>query len=137
MIKNYIYLFLFLGLIGCKSSQDYVATPFSKFTSVEVLSASTSIRAIGSDNDTIYYAGSDKKLGYVSSKTKLELQLSSLPFNFEFRSLALTSNYVYFLSIGNPALLYRYSRNLMNKELVYEEKNEKVFLERQRRNRNW
>jgi photosystem II stability/assembly factor-like uncharacterized protein len=127
MIKNNIFLFLFLGLIGCKSSQDYVATPFSKITSVEVLSASISIRAIESDNDTIYYAGSDKKLGYVSSKTKLELQLSSLPFNFEFRSLALNSNYVYFLSIGNPALLYRYSRNLMNKELVYEEKNEKVF----------
>jgi photosystem II stability/assembly factor-like uncharacterized protein len=127
MIKNYIFLFLLVVLTGCKSSHNYTATSFSKISSVEVLSASISIRAIASDNDTIYYAGSDKKLGYVSSKSKLELQLTSLPYNFEFRSLALTSNYVYFLSIGNPALLYRYSRNLMSKELVYEEKNEKVF----------
>ncbi|MFT6748991.1 MAG: hypothetical protein ACJAQ1_000919, partial [Flavobacterium sp.] len=65
MIKNYIFLFLLVVLTGCKSSHNYTATSFSKISSVEVLSASISIRAIASDNDTIYYAGSDKKLGYV------------------------------------------------------------------------
>lgn len=127
MIKNYIFLFLLVILSGCKSSHNYTATSFSKISLVELLSSPISIRAIASDNDSIYYSGSDKKLGYVSSKSKLELQLSSLAYNFEFRSLALTSKYVYFLSVGNPALLYRYSRNLISKELVYEEKSEKVF----------
>lgn len=127
MIKNSIFLFILILLTSCKPSQDYVATSFFKITTEELFSGSISIRAIASDNDTTYFAGSDKKLGYTSSKSKLELQLTNLPYNFEFRSLALTSNYVYFLSTGNPALLYRYSRNLMAKELVYEEKNEKVF----------
>jgi hypothetical protein len=63
----------------------------------------------------------------VSSKAKYETQLTNIPNDFEFRSSAQTSKYVYFLSIGNPALLYRYSRDLKKSELVYEEKHEKVF----------
>jgi photosystem II stability/assembly factor-like uncharacterized protein len=129
MIKKIPCLFLIFMLIGCKSSQNIRSSAFSKITTKTIFNSDISIRAIASDNDTVYFAGSDKKIGYVDVKTKaeFELQLNSQSENFEFRSLALTANYVYILSVGNPALLYRYSRNLTDKELVYEEKNEKVF----------
>jgi hypothetical protein len=51
---------------------------------------------------------------------KLELQLSSLLHTLEFRSLALTSNYVYFFVYRNHHCIGILGI-LMSKELVYEE----------------
>jgi photosystem II stability/assembly factor-like uncharacterized protein len=124
LIVNLLFL---LVLSGCKTSKPIIAKTFTSLKIAELHSSTISIRAIATDNDTVFYGGSDKKLGFVSPQAKYEKQLTSLPLNFEFRSIALTSNYVYFLAIANPALLYRYSRNFKESELVYEEKNEKVF----------
>lgn len=129
-MKNSFIYWTFLCLIGltaCKTSKEYVSKEFTSITIDTLYTSKISIRAIASDNDTIYFGGSDKKIGFVSAKEKYEKQLTKLPYIFEFRSIALTSKYVYFLSIDNPALLFRYNRNLKQSELVYEEKHEKVF----------
>lgn len=123
---------IILVLCSCKSTK--ITAP-EKFTSVvidTIYTGTISIRAIDFNRDTLYYAGSDKKLGFVSPNAQYEKQLTSLPYNFEFRSIAKTAEYVYFLSIGNPALLYRYSKDFKQSELVYEEKNEKVFYDSMR-----
>ncbi|MFN3753846.1 WD40/YVTN/BNR-like repeat-containing protein [Flavobacterium sp.] len=120
-------LLLMTVLTACKSSKLKMNEEFTSVEMKTLYSEKISIRAIAFDNDTIYYGGSDKKLGFVSSKARYEKQLTTLPYNFEFRSIALTSKYVYFLSIGNPAVLYRYSRNFKQTELVYQENHEKVF----------
>lgn len=120
------FLWLF-WLISCKSNKLNASKEFTSITIDTLFTSKINIRAIAIDNDTIFYGGSDKKIGFVTSKTKLEKQIASISRNFEFRSIALTSKYVYFLSIENPALLYRYSKNLEQNELVYEENHEKAF----------
>ncbi|WP_411377700.1 hypothetical protein [Flavobacterium psychrophilum] len=45
----------------------------------------------------------------------------------EFRSIAQTSKYIFILSVANPALLYRISKNDYKVTLVYQENHEKVF----------
>ncbi|MDI9258117.1 sialidase family protein [Flavobacterium sedimenticola] len=120
-----VLIMLVLG--SCKSTKFAASEKFTSIVIDTIYTGKISIRAIDFNRDTLYYAGSDKKLGFVSSNAQYEKQLTSLPYNFEFRSIAMTSQYVYFLSIGNPALLYRYSKDFKQSELVYEEKNERVF----------
>ena len=86
-----------------------------------------SIRAIAFDNDTIYYGGADRKLGFISPKAKLQTETSRVPAGSDFRSIALTSNHVYYLTAGNPAKLFRYPRTFGLYEIVYEENHEKIF----------
>lgn len=129
MKSTYLYFIFTVTIIlsSCNSLKVTSSKAFTKIKTQTLYSNKISVRAIAIDNDTVYYGGSDKKLGFVAPKGKYEKQLTSAPTNFEFRSVALTSKYVYFLSIGNPALLYRYSRDLKKSELIYEEKNGKVF----------
>ena len=123
----YLTLLSMFGLTACKSSSVGCLKGFTAITIDTLYTSKISIRAIAFDNDTIYYGGSNKKLGFVSPKAKYEKQVTSVPHDFEFRSIAQTSKYVFFLSIGSPALLYRYDRSFKRSELVYEEKHEKVF----------
>ncbi|MGV9002824.1 oxidoreductase [Flavobacterium sp.] len=123
----YWTLFLLLGLTACTSTKKTVAKPFTSIKIDTLYMGKISIRAIAADNDTIYYAGSDKKIGFIAPSGNYEKQLSNLPRNVEIRSIALTSKYVYFLSIETPAMLYRYSRDFKQGELVYEESHAKAF----------
>lgn len=91
---------------------------------------SVSIRAIHPiDTKHVYYAGSNGSVGLFSAEentTTLTVSikyLDSLTPNF--RSIASSNNGIYALSVGNPALLYKVSKN--NYDLKYIEKNEKVF----------
>ena len=58
---------------------------------------------------------------------KMERSLKKDTIKMEFRSIAQTSNAIFVLNVGNPALLYKFSKDLTQKKLVYEEKHEKVF----------
>lgn len=101
---------------------------YSQSISVDTLfKDKISIRAIAFDNDTIYYGAADKKLGFVSSKAKLQTEVSRVPADSDFRSIALTSEYVYYLTSGNPAKLFKYPRKFRSYDIVYEESHEKVF----------
>lgn len=93
-----------------------------------VFSETISIRALSFLNDTLYFAGNKSRVGLISleaEKNKVMVVTDSTL--YEYRSLATNGKYVFALSIGNPAKLYRFSSDLKQKVLVYEEKHEKVF----------
>ena len=58
----------------------------------------------------------------ISSKLKIKYQDSIIP---NFRSIAYNGNDYFALSIGNPALLYKISKNTAT--LVYKEIHQKIF----------
>lgn len=89
---------------------------------------SSSIRAIEIINDsTIVYAGSRGDLGVVRGNEIIPIASKIVTDTIipHFRSLAFTEADLFMLSVGNPALLYKYTENRI--ELVYKEENEKVF----------
>lgn len=90
---------------------------------------STSIRAIIALNkDSVYYAGSIGDFGFTTDAGKswsvknTVFQDSIIP---HFRSLAKNGDAFFALSIANPALLYKISKDTT--ALIYSENHEKVF----------
>ena len=129
-MKNYLVLFLLLFLmISCKSI-PIVNIKIPKVAKLDTLiSDQISIRALSLSNNKVYYGGNQSRVGYKSlldaSKFERKIQYDSLV--FEFRSCGVTKDYAFFLNVGNPAVMYRFSKDLIVKEIVYTEKNEKVF----------
>lgn len=93
-----------------------------------VLLDKISIRALVLDHDKVWYAGDQSRFGYIDLKTNQKKQIK-IPSekNAEFRSIAETEKYVFILNVGNPAFLYKISKEDLSYELVYQENNEKVF----------
>jgi len=88
-----------------------------------------SIRPITVSSDKVWYAADKNRVGFVSlvDANKMERKINKDSLKIEFRSIAQTTNSIFVLNIGNPALLYKFSKNLVMKKLVYEEHYEKVF----------
>ena len=131
-MKKGIFLLLIISLtLSCSVDKGYVVNP--KFSSVRIdslLNEKLSSRAILIDNDRIWYAGNAGKFGSIDLKKENErynglIERENL--KLEFRSIAQTSDYIFILTVANPALLYRISKNTKEIKLVYEEKHEKVF----------
>lgn len=87
-----------------------------------------SIRALVLDKEKIWYAADKSRFGCIdlNSNQKKEIQIPTEK-NNEFRSIAQTNKYLFVLSVANPALLYRISKEDLSYELVYQENHEKVF----------
>ena len=95
-----------------------------------VLKIDCSIRALVLENDsTCWFAGSNNKFGYTNDfgKTWKENIIIYDTLNLEFRSISETTNSVFILSIGSPALLFKIDKKSLNYKLVYNETNEKAF----------
>lgn len=88
-----------------------------------------SIRAIAVEGEKVYYGADKKRVGYQSllNAAKFEREINYDSLSFEFRSCAVTQSHVFFLNVGNPAVLYRFSKDLKSKEIVYTEKHKNVF----------
>ena len=89
-----------------------------------------SIRALEVENDsTCWFAGTKNKFGYTNDygKTWKENVIKYDTFNLEFRSISVTTNSVFVLSIGSPALLFKIDKKTLNYRLVYKETNVKAF----------
>ncbi len=122
-----VLIFTFLIIISC--SKEYTPRIIENIEIQEFKMDSTSIRAIQViDNKTVYYAGSRGDIGFTNDEGKswsreyITYQDSIVP---HFRSLAKNGDDFFALSIVNPALLYKISKD--NTELVYKEVHEKVF----------
>ena len=63
----------------------------------------------------------------MKTKKKWESKITKDTLQFEFRSIAQTSEAVFVLSVANPAVLYKISKKDLTTTLVYQENNEKVF----------
>lgn len=88
-----------------------------------------SIRALVIDDNKVWYAGNNSRFGFynLDTNTKFENTIVKDNLKIEFRSAAATSKNVFILSVANPALLYRVSKDGAKTELVYHETNDKVF----------
>ncbi|MDE1206848.1 WD40/YVTN/BNR-like repeat-containing protein [Tenacibaculum larymnensis] len=124
-----VLFFLFYVLISCKTEKQYTPRTINSVTITETKQDSTSIRAIlAIDTNKLTYAGSIGDItttedgGKTWSTQKLKYNDSIIP---HFRSIAQNNNNVFVLSVANPALLYKKSQEEF--QLVYIEKNEKVF----------
>lgn len=89
-----------------------------------------SIRALGLENDsTCWFAGTKNKFGYTNDfgNTWKENVIKYDTFDLEFRSISITTNSVFILSVGTPALLFKIDKKTLNYKLVYKETEEKAF----------
>lgn len=100
------------------------------FQSVSVdtlLNEKISIRAIAVLDDKVYFAGNQSKLGFVPISKKQKAEIVTNTLSAECRSLAVANENIFTLSINNPARLYKFSKDLQDITLVYQESHEKVF----------
>ena len=102
---------------------------FSKIKVDTLFSDKISIRAILIDKNKVYYAADKNRFGNVDlvSKNKFERKITNDTLKLEFRSIAQTATDVFILSVGNPAILYKFSKTNNSKTIVYQENNPKVF----------
>ena len=122
-MKNYIKNILLLLL-----TFNVVSQP-KKIEIESLLSSKISIRAIALDKNKLYFAGSENQFGSVDLKTKKCVlhKIVNDTLKLEFRSIAQTENFIFVLSVANPALLYKIDKKTLIPRLVYEERNSKVF----------
>ncbi|WP_309641341.1 oxidoreductase [Flavobacterium sp.] len=117
-------------LSACAVKNKHATTDFFQSVTVDtLLKEKINSRAIIPTADKVYYAGGNGIFGFVNyadkKKTQVNIDVSKNP--MEFRSIAKTSNAIFVLSIGNPAQLYKYSNDLIEKKLVYKETHDKAF----------
>jgi photosystem II stability/assembly factor-like uncharacterized protein len=115
-------------LFSCKSIHSVENRNAVTVTIDTLLQDKISIRALALDHDKVWYAADQSRFGFIDMKTnqKKEIKLPSEK-KSEIRSIAQTEKYVFILNVGNPALLYKISKEDLSYELVYQENHEKVF----------
>lgn len=104
----------------------------SSFTKIDVdtlISGKMSIRALYHEPNKIWYVADNGRFGFVDIATNniYEKRISFDSLKPEFRSMAGTKDFVYVLSITNPALLYQIDKKTNKTKLVYSERHAKVF----------
>ncbi|MFM9987252.1 WD40/YVTN/BNR-like repeat-containing protein [Flavobacterium sp.] len=130
-MKNIFFSLLIISVL-CSCSVNKNTIYNSQFTQVSIdtlLNEKISCRAILVDNNKLWYAANNGNYGFISlnSSEKFQANINKENYKIEFRSIAQTSKDIFILSVGNPALLYRISKEGDKSELVYQENNDKVF----------
>ena len=128
MKKIFLFIVVSILLCSCKSKDRITKNYFTSVVIDTLLEDKISIRALVLDNEKVWYAADKSRFGCIDLKLnqKKEIQIPTEK-NSEFRSIAQTNEYVFILSVANPALLYRISKEDLSYKLVYQEKHEKVF----------
>lgn len=129
MKKIFFLSIIVLFVISCEKNREV-----QNFTSVainEIHTDTISCRAISIIENELWFAGSKGKYGAIDLETnqifKGRIKKDSIfP---EFRSIATTKEGTFILSVANPALLYKISKDKKVATLVYEENNDKVFFD--------
>lgn len=105
------------------------APSFSEVTIDTLLSEKLSIRALTIDGDKVWYAANNGNYGciHLNDDKRFVGNIQKDTLKLEFRSIAQTKDNIFALSVANPGLLYRISKDGKETQLVYEEKGEKVF----------
>lgn len=133
-LSSYLLLILLLTY-ACQSSteadQELVQIPQDlEIASIDTIAFASSIRALQVVNDsTIWWAGSGGKYGY-SLDAGQSWVVDSIQWDTiqpHFRSIAVTQEAVFLLSIASPALLFRSIDQGQEWELVYQEDHPAAF----------
>jgi photosystem II stability/assembly factor-like uncharacterized protein len=137
-MKNTLFIALILMITACKTNpktlekEAFTITPRTDVSMEidEIMTDSISIRALDYGNVNYWYSGSDGKYGSINAATGelKRFQLASAEARkMEYRSIAVTQQYTYLLSAGNPALIYKITQATDDVKLVYTEHGEQVF----------
>jgi photosystem II stability/assembly factor-like uncharacterized protein len=133
-MRKIYYIIMFMSALPFVTAQNLNSNKIRKnnFTSIQIdtlFEDKISIRAIVLEKDKIWYTGNKNRFGYfdLKSNKKFESSIVQDTLQLEFRSIAKTNNYIYLLTVANPALLYQITKDGKKSKLVYQEINEKVF----------
>ncbi|MBC7524117.1 MAG: oxidoreductase [Flavobacterium sp.] len=129
-MKNFnISIILSLLIVSLTFAQSSKSTFFKSVHVDTLLKDKISIRAILISDGKVYYAGDQNRIGYIDliNKDKFERKINKDSIKMEFRSIANNTTSIFVATIGNPAFIYQFSKDLNLKKLVYEEHNDKVF----------
>ncbi|WP_124980507.1 sialidase family protein [Nonlabens xiamenensis] len=141
MNKFYLLLSLLI-LASCNQEkrESLPATPTTlnaipSISLSSVMNDSISVRALDYGGDNYWFAGNTGTYGKIDAKTgtleKSKIQLEDHK-ELEFRSIAVTDQFTYILTAGNPALIYKIAHANDEVELVYTEYEERVFYDSMR-----
>ena len=125
-MKNYFFLLL-IFCFGCATKQNSLVSP--KFQSQLLSNEKMSCRAILVDQDYIWLAMDQGRFGYYDKKkdTLILKKIELVANTTEFRSIAMTKDAIFILTVGNPALLLKIDKKTKKETIVYKEEDEKVF----------
>jgi len=127
-MNRVVVIFFLLSISNLFSQSKQVSTNQTK--GKNIFQIDCSIRALELENDsTCWFAGSKNKFGYTNDygKTWKENVIKYDTFNLEFRSISVTTNSIFILSVASPTLLFKINKKTLNYKLVYKETNEKAF----------
>lgn len=108
--RFYSFLFLFIS--------SFI---YSQSIKTEILlQDEISIRAIEIEGNKVYYSGSNSKVGYVdiSNPTNKKQKIISDK-KLQFRTLAISGNYLYTINVGSPAYFYKVNKHTLEEEIFY------------------
>jgi len=127
MKRFFLSIFLCVLCISCK--KNIPKLDYKKVFLENIYEDSISIRAILLEDNCLWFSGNNGKYGKIDLSKKLTLNKKIVKdtLQLEFRSIAQTNDAIFILSVGNPALLYKITKDKMVAKLVYTETNEKVF----------
>lgn len=134
MIRLIILFLLCLQILACKtgtSTGKKSALPESlRLAALDTFPVASSIRALEVvDDATVWFAGSEGMYGYTQDGGQ-SWHTDSIRWDTlkpHFRSIAVTEEAVYLLSIASPALLFRSADRGQNWQLVYREDDPAAF----------
>ncbi|VXB86424.1 Oxidoreductase [Flavobacterium sp. 9AF] len=123
-----LLLFFCLPILFTACSDKSLITINSVFLK-DIHNDSISIRAIAIDSNELWFAGNNGKYGAIDLVTqkKFRGRIAKDSLHPEFRSIAKTKEAIFVLSVANPGLLYKISKDKTVVKLVYHEVDEKVF----------
>lgn len=133
-MRTFFLLFLTVFFLNsCKTirneNENKNKTIFKSVQIDTLFQDNISIRAIAIDGNKIWYAANGSRFGFydMQKKVRNERRIANDSLKLEFRSIAQTPKNIFMLSVANPALLYKVSKENWATTLVYQENNEKVF----------
>jgi hypothetical protein len=117
-------LFLFIGWNGHAQESNKIAVSIDT-----ILKGNISIRAILLDENKIWYAANEGRLGFFDfdDNSTFEKRIVFDIIKPEFRSIAKTLKHIFVAGIGSPALLYQIDKIKYKPKLVYRETDKKAF----------
>ncbi len=130
LILFLVLLNVFFGCISLKTKENVRSQ--NQYLSIKVdtiLNDSISIRAILFDKKSVWYSADKGRFGFVNliNKQKFEAVINQDSLQSEFRSIAQTDASIFVLNVGNPARIYKISKDTKIPKIVYYEKNKRVF----------
>jgi photosystem II stability/assembly factor-like uncharacterized protein len=126
--RYFSFLVCIVLIFSCKSGhENHIKKVLPKISVDTILEEKISIRAILATKNRIWYAADEGRYGFydISAGSKSEFTIPDFP-KTEFRSIAATSDAVFILNAGSPAVLYKIG-NDAKPVLVYRENDPKAF----------